>query len=386
MKILSELMPLTFAEQIVLDSCRKGETAKINSNRPLEKTDNNVVRAEFLRCLAVNKKNQFNIDPKGLRFSGAWVTGELDLNGTTINYPFHFIKSVFDNKIILIDADIKTLDLEGCLLIEGLRGDRAHIRSSVMFREGFESKKDIRLIAAEINGSLVCKNGKFQKDAKETACMHCNRVVIHGSVYLNKGFTSIGKISFNGARIDSDMKCHKGTFKNPNECALSLHSMYIAGSIYFDYTTIVEGNINLSGSYIDSLVEVEDDNLQIDESDSNIETKIEKVEKNFWDQDTIKHVYLDGFKYNHIYGPTDAKFRINWLNKIPDEETLNLQPWKQLVKVLRDMGHDEEADYLMIAFHDKKQSLKKARIKNLQINTKNEKSNLSYLIKCRLFL
>ncbi len=351
---LHQLQPYTNAEKVLLNQCAIGETAEFDTTRPNKKSLDNEIRADFLRCLVINRYNKIKIDPKGIRFVGAWISGKLDLNGITTPYPFHFKKSVFENEIELFDADIKTLDLEGCLLIEGLKGDRVHVRSSVMLRRGFETRKKVSLVAAEIDGSLVCKQGIFKKADEQSSSLICNRAIVRGSIYLNEEFTSLGRISFNGTKVENDIKCQGGIFKNSNGCALSLHSMYVEGSLYFDENSVIEGDVNLSGSYIDSLVEFNDDaNIPNDNNNRTV-----------WDQKTIQNLYLDGLKYNHIYGPTDAKFRINWLNKIPNDY-VQTQPWKQLAKVLRDMGHDEDADYLMIAFQEKKLESKKKKIKGI---------------------
>lgn len=68
---------------------------------------------------------------------------------------------------------------------------------------------------------------------------------------------------------------------------------------------------------------------------------------------------LDGFVYDKLAGiaATDAKTRIAWLNKqIPahlnDKKEFKPQPWQQLQKVLREVGHLEDARQVAIAFEE----------------------------------
>lgn len=71
-------------------------------------------------------------------------------------------------------------------------------------------------------------------------------------------------------------------------------------------------------------------------------------------------ITLDGFSYNTIGGgaPTNHNERLQWLNKevssmsgISGNDTdFRPQPWKQLQKVLREMGHSEDARHIAIAF------------------------------------
>jgi hypothetical protein len=77
---------------------------------------------------------------------------------------------------------------------------------------------------------------------------------------------------------------------------------------------------------------------------------------------------LDGFRYGRFidaevfdphsdnwtrhFSPTDADTRIRWLDRQRDEDrTINFkpQPWEHLIKVLREMGHQEAAKQVAIA-------------------------------------
>lgn len=70
---------------------------------------------------------------------------------------------------------------------------------------------------------------------------------------------------------------------------------------------------------------------------------------------------LDGFTYDRISGASDAKTRIAWLNtQRPDmlnAEDWTPQPWEQLIKVLREMGHPHEAAKVAI---EKQRMMRKA--------------------------
>lgn len=57
-------------------------------------------------------------------------------------------------------------------------------------------------------------------------------------------------------------------------------------------------------------------------------------------------IYLSGFNYEYFGGksPLKAKLREEWLLRQPNKEAdLEPQPFEQLIKVLRAMGHSEEA-------------------------------------------
>ena len=58
-------------------------------------------------------------------------------------------------------------------------------------------------------------------------------------------------------------------------------------------------------------------------------------------------VWLDGFSYDRFSETrTDSRIRIEWLKRQPKKhlnEDYRPQPWAQLIKALREMGHDEDA-------------------------------------------
>jgi hypothetical protein len=74
-------------------------------------------------------------------------------------------------------------------------------------------------------------------------------------------------------------------------------------------------------------------------------------EKKSWPQ--AGNLFINGFVYDeiHHFAPTDAKSRINWLQRQPPGQFLP-QPYEQLAGVLRKMGHENEADKVMIEKND----------------------------------
>jgi hypothetical protein len=74
-------------------------------------------------------------------------------------------------------------------------------------------------------------------------------------------------------------------------------------------------------------------------------------------------VVLNGFVYDGFsgYAPTDAKNRLIWLDKQfkrhsglnGEKKDFKPQPWQQLQKVLHEMGHNEDARQVAIAFEDR---------------------------------
>lgn len=96
------------AEKRLLDACQKGEVLNLGNERPTEKTVDNEIRGEFLRALILSnnqkieessKKYILKIDPKGIMFSGVFISGIFDFSFCSTNLPIFFENSIIENEI-----------------------------------------------------------------------------------------------------------------------------------------------------------------------------------------------------------------------------------------------------------------------------------------------
>lgn len=166
-------------------------------------------------------------------------------------------------------------------------------------------------------------------------------LVCHGSLHLRHSFESHDEVRFLGAKVEGNFDCSQATFKalNEKQRALNCDGMNVVGNLFMrEECKVLQGIINLTSATVGSLSD----------------------DKDFWEQETLKHVELNGFRYGHIYGDTSASFRLEkMLGKMPRDE-FTPQPYKQLAKVLRTMGHKNDADEVMIALHEKKMEISKS--------------------------
>jgi|JI7StandDraft_1071085.scaffolds.fasta_scaffold91121_2 hypothetical protein len=153
------------------------------------------------------------------------------------------------------------------------------------------------------------------------------RIKVNSSVFFDEEFAATGEVHLIGAEIGGDLDCSDGTFTNADGEALNADRITVGGSLFFR-TAKIEGAISLVDSQIGTLID--DDAC--------------------WAAGG--HV-LDGLQYDRIIGPTDAASRIRWLERQRadqlNEDDWSPQPWEQLVKTLRDMGHPLEATKVAIA-------------------------------------
>ena len=222
------------------------------------------------------------------------------------------------------------------------------IEGNVFLIDGFNSKGKVNFILAQIGSNLECTNGKFINE-KEDA-LNCNKVKIGGSVYLNNNFEAKGKVNFGSAEISGSFFCMKGKIINDKEDALICYRAKIYGDIFFNNGFEIKGNLSLSSTEIKkSLVFSK---LNITGNCILTSAKIDTIKEsdNFWKKSEFKEFHLDGLEYNHLSGKNlDSSTLEKWLDKMPEFKP---QPYKQLAKVLRNMGHNNEADDIMIEYNN----------------------------------
>ena len=300
--MFSDMKP---AERKLLEHCKVGKQLKIGTERPKVKTVDNEIRGEFLRHLILNnnqeieesgKKYVLKIDLKGIMFSGVFISGNFDFSFCNTDLLLFIESSVLENEINLMYSKIGLLYFLGSKL-KAIKG------------YGLICVKDIIFIKSEVEGEL------------------------------NFGFSEIRNLIF----ID-------GNISNQDGDALNCLSVIIKGNIQFSQNYI-EGNLILSLAKIDNLLTLSNLNLTGNIEFEVTETNTLNIEgSKFWEQEKLKEFKLDGFKYNHLLGKNlDSSTLEKWLDKMPEFKP---QPYKQLAKVLRNMGHQKEANDVMIEYNE----------------------------------
>lgn len=332
---LADFGDLYPAEKILLDQCATGKVAEIGNGVPVDSSDcNKIVRASFLRFLLLGGDAQAPVHEKGVQLSGAWIQDQLDLKNCHVPYGMKLEKCNFDKLIVARDAHIAgLLYLSGSYLQQGLRADRLRCDSSVFMKDGFRSIAMVRLASAQIDGNLDCSGGVFE--TKDGDALSAKGAVVKGNVFLNMKFKATGTVLLAGTHIGGDLSFASGQFSTPNMYELNFENATIQGRLFL--RKLMEPVcINATSARVGVLVD----------------------EPTTWS----KNSNLSGLVYESISGSatTDAARRISWLKQQSDKalgedkekQGFRPQPWKQLQKVLRNMGHDADAREVGVAFED----------------------------------
>ena len=332
---LTDFEPLMVAEQMLLQACRMGKIAVISEHRPEQATKENTVRAGFLRFLLLGGDARASIHERGVRLKGALIKGALNLENTVTTSSINCKSCMFTAPLILRRSTLPGgLFLQGSK-VHGIKGDGLTTTGSVFLRNDFQAIGEIRLLDAKIGGTLDCTKGQFEN--KDGKTIITERAVIQGSVFFRDGFKSVGEVRLLGTHIGGDLSCRDAQFDGNGKRAISADGMCVSGGFIFRNLSSAVSSISLAGASVGNLLD----------------------DAAAWG----KNLVLDGFTYGNLTGgaPTTASARLAWLDKQRPEMSGVLgvgtdfcpQPWKQLQKVLREIGHTEDARQVAIAFEER---------------------------------
>lgn len=338
--LLSRFHPLSPAEDKLLAECTQGTRITIGDGElPEETTPETTIRAEILRLLLTGTDAEFTLHDKGLRLRGAWITGTLDLQGASLPHGISLTACHVDAPIEMVSAKLKGLSLSDCFL-SGLSADYAHFDGAVFLRAGSVVKGEISLASAHITGDLQICDAAI--DAPGQDAIFAPSLAVNGSAFLgnypyNAGTTTLtanAALFFSSLHVAGDLfvtNCalapqqsgaietifHATEEHGPSN-ALSLARARISGLLYLRNNEITGGGVSLAGAHATRLN---------DEPDS-------------------RHpIRLDGLTYDDFsrHAKLGLAARLDWLERRPPDTPFTAQPYEQLARVLRQMGHRDDA-------------------------------------------
>ncbi|MFN4143773.1 hypothetical protein [Aestuariivirga sp.] len=333
---LEALRPLTPAEERILADLAVGEFDRLGDGlRPESDDPARQVRAAFLRFLILGGDELHRPHEKGVRVSGAWISGVLDLEGSRIPRDIGLKDCRFDAVPVLRYAVIDNLFLDGSSL-PGLQAERLEARGGVSLRSA-ELQGEIHLSGSRLDGNLSL-------DAVSIACAGGAALVADGievrSVEI-RGAAIAGETRMTSARIGGDLDITGARLSHPDGEALHLNRTVVRGGFFMRGGAEIKGALDLTGASIDTL---HDDEAS-------------------WP--APGELLLNRCLYNALIGgPMDARRRLAWLARQAPErwgEDFWPQPYEQLAHVFREMGHDEDARSVLVEKERLQRAARRAR-------------------------
>lgn len=301
-------------------------------------------------------------DELALRADRANIVGDVFLNEATIKGYVSFVGASIGGDFVCKGASF--INRERVAL--GANGIR--VKGNVWLSEAFSSDGQVCLIGARIGHDLNCKNGKFAHELGEKPSLEDNAAFrgdearVSGTVFLIDGFRAKGEVRFVNATIGGDFSCIGGNFinvlprKNENgkncipprlEVALNLNGSTINRILYFHsdkgecVPVSLTGMLTLKGTHAHLLANSERCwNKQT--------SRLQRIKEIVCCESTGTEleIELDDFTYDRLVhgAPTRFAMRKKWLERQPDfSERFHPQPFEQLMKILRELGQDDEA-------------------------------------------
>lgn len=245
----------------------------------------------------------------------------------------------------------------------------------------FYAKGEVNLCGAHINGQLNCKNGFFNNEIKDSYGLKATGLTVNGPLFMSEGFEAIGGIDLLNANIQATIYCSGGKFisskRNENSKLPAIHAerIKIAGDLILQYESFtkpldcrnkleVEGSINLKKAVIvKGLIYHEFCNRPISKMlliSARIGTM--DVNQNVWGG--IEKENLHDCIYNSIATelPMQHDEKKSWI-KSTDKSKFIPQPYRQLAKVLDDMGYEKQAKDVRIEMNDQLRRCKQTKWK-----------------------
>jgi hypothetical protein len=274
-----------------IDVGPNGNAAR-NGQRPPRRA---VVRGEVIAAILCGESGPRNIVRLTLR--GARVTGRLDLSYARIEHPITLQDCVFDQPIVLAEARLGALTLDGSTFpgIEAtnveIDGDLAlsRIRSSRTLRiTGAHLHRDLCLrgahlhcgegqdeaLAADhlmVNGSVACDGLEatgpvIMADARVSGAVGLRKATIIadggrkpafdgdgmtvGHDFSAAGLRTEGEVTLVDVRVAGVLDLGKATLTRPGDVALRLDRAEVSGSLYCNAGFTVTGSMDAIGAHV----------------------------------------------------------------------------------------------------------------------------------------
>jgi hypothetical protein len=384
--------PLRPAERVLLRAYLAGDIARVGLRRPLLPSAETTVRGEFVAYLARSNPHE-RFTPRRVQIVGAWIEGGIDLRNATVPEALWFYRCVFTAAPRLDSARVGgSVSFPGCLL-PGLRADDCSVAGNLALNSGCTVRTELRLARARIGRDLNLESLQLRSAAhSETPIQRrvsAEGARIDGHFIMQGGFESDGDLHLIGLRVAGDLRASNARVSGGVDDhgqrgdALNLDQARIAGNVTFDQrfsaTGLVRlnqahigGDLDCSGATFDALGELAlrgATTLSLERARIGATLALDKQARplhraslagaraaTLVDDDTTwgDGLAIDGFVYQRFgaASPVDGEARLRWLMR---QGTAHLdadfrqQPWRQLIRVLRQAGHHVAAREVAVA-------------------------------------
>lgn len=310
---------LTEAERRLIDAVRAGEDCELSTTRPEVASDANTIRAGLLALLITGGADGDDLGHHGVNLSGAYVKGQLRLTHQVAVGVTWLLACSFAESIDLRQAKFSLLSLNDCHL-PGLSAQGAEVTADLLLR-GISATRPVNLKGAQVGGQLDLKAARL--DGNGRRALNAQSIVIAESLFITDCKIK-GTIYLAGARIGGQLACMNSTLDGKGVGAFDAQAATVGASLIWRNVTIKSGAVSLAGAHSKDLFD----------------------DVGNWPMGEDQLIIVS-FTYDRLFGRDTSARAIDRLPWLAAGSTnfgkFSPQPYTQLAKVLREMGHDREA-------------------------------------------
>ena len=212
---------------------------------PAQATERNILRPAFVEWLLTSRALRGRIAPRGIFIRGAYLNGELNLEGARIWHRLFLRQCYLEGMLNLTEANCQTIHLVGCYG-DAIQGEYVSVRGS------FEVKRSVipggvNLLGATISGNFIASGAKLGNG--QSYALLLSRAHIRGAVFLDQNFEARGDVRMVGTSVGLSVSLITARLHNQSSVALLGDTMQVKGSLILDQAEIA-GEVRLGGAYI----------------------------------------------------------------------------------------------------------------------------------------
>jgi len=315
-----------------------------------------------------------NAKKKALIAKGIKVTGDVFLNTDDSNSE-NIKKFEAVGMVSLAYADIK-----GQLACNGgsfrnkgkdaLDAQGIKVAGDVLIQDGFNAEGEVNFLGADVGGQFVCADGTFSNEGGNAFV--AQGVKVGAGVLLGDGFNAKGAVTLAGAEIRGQLNCSGGNFQNQDGPALNAQGIKVASEVFLIPHVNAEKEVGFSANGLVSFTNATVGGsfllkgcklAHLSLSGANVLGEFQDDADAYkLDKDDHIDLNIDGFRYHRLDATKErVKDRLEWVGLMSEGDDFYPQPYEQLMKVYREMGHMNWAR--MVGF-----ALEKKRHKQLGLN------------------
>jgi hypothetical protein len=362
---------LTAAEQAVCDAFRSGATVDLRTGDADEDDPANsdtwgaerTVRAAVLCALLLGHDADESTERvPALRLAGALVTGDFDLEYAEVPCRIRLSGCALRGVVKIGNLRTRHLTIEGSRLPK-LLGTNAVIDGSLRLA-GSTIAGRVTLDGAKIGGELDLRGVRISNP--DGGALSLSRSRVESAVMAHEAVFE-GDVRLRGAQVAGDVFFVGATLAAPGRVAFIGPYLQLAGTLSLK-DAVVRGQVRLSNANINSLVLrgtsiAAPDDVALDMWQATVRHLSLRTATPITGDVDLRHasidvleddsatwpatLKLDGLHYERLATPLPATQRTGWLGR--DDDGYLPQPYEQLARAYRALGHESEARIVLLA-------------------------------------